>query len=331
MDAAGLGSGCLVDVEALTGGTQNLMAAFVRDGRRYVLRRGPSHLRAGSNAALGREMTLLDALGRTEVPHARLVASCEDETVLAGAAFYLMEPVDGYNPAVALPRGYAETPETRHRLGLGVVEALARLGEVDHEAVGLAGFGRPDGFLERQVPRWISELESYSELDAYPGPDIGDVARVARWLERHRPGRWDPGIMHGDFHVANVMARHDAPEVAAIVDWEMTTIGDPLLDLGWMLSLWAAPGDDADLAGSLYSQHPGRPTEQELVAHYAERSSRDVSAIDWYVVLACFKLGIVLEGTYARSLAGLAPVETGLRLHDVTRRLVERALMRMES
>jgi aminoglycoside phosphotransferase (APT) family kinase protein len=330
MDGEGLGSGPLERLEPLAGGTQNVMVSFERDGRRYILRRGPRHLRAGSNAIMGREITLLGALARTDVPHAQLIASCADESVLGGAVFYLMEPIDGYNALVTMPADQAADPEARHRMGLSMVEALATLGSVDPWAVGLDGFGRPDGFLERQVPRWSRELDSYAELDGYPGPDIGDVPRIAQWLESNRPTTWTPGILHGDFHISNVMFRPDAPEIAAIVDWEMTTIGDPLLDLGWMLSLWPAPGERQDLLGSVYADGPGVPTEEEIVARYAERSDRDVSHIDWYVVLACFKLGIVLEGTYARSLAGLAPVETGLRLHETTLRLFERAITRIE-
>lgn len=329
MERVGLGGGSLEQVEPLAGGTQNIMVSFMQDGRRYILRRGPRHLRPGSNRIMGREIALLGGLAQTDVPHARLIASCEDESVLGGAVFYLMEPIDGYNALVSLPQHHAAAPEMRHRMGLSMVEALATLGGVDYDAVGLSEYARPDRFLERQVPRWLGELDSYSQLAGYPGADIGDVTRVAEWLDRHRPRTWTPGIMHGDFHISNVMFRHDEPEIAAIVDWEMTTIGDPLLDLGWMLSLWAGPDDVDDLLGSAYASGGGLPTEQEIVQCYADRSSRDISAIDWYVVLACFKLGIVLEGTYARSFVSQASVETGLRLHEITLRLFERAIQRI--
>jgi aminoglycoside phosphotransferase (APT) family kinase protein len=329
MDGESLGTGPVEQVESLAGGTQNVMVSFVRAGRRYILRRGPQHLRSGSNRIMRREITLLGGLARTDVPHARLIASCDDESVLGGAVFYLMEPIEGYNALVTVPEAYEGRPEMRHRMGLSMVEALAALGEVDPAAIGLETFGRPEGFLERQVPRWLTELESYSELDGYPGPDIGEVTRVAEWLDRNRPTAGRPGILHGDFHVSNVMFERDAPEVAAIVDWEMTSLGDPLLDLGWMLSVWPAPGATRDLLDSVYARGEGPPTEEEIVRRYAERSSRDVSSIDWYVVLACFKLGIVLEGTYARSLAGLAPVHVGQRLHGISVALFERALARI--
>ncbi|RIS53856.1 phosphotransferase, partial [Mycobacteroides abscessus] len=137
--------------------------------------------------------------------------------------------------------------------------------------------------------------------------------------------QWKPGIMHGDFHLANMMFRNDGPQLAAIVDWEMSTIGDPLLDLGWMLATWPSETDDASLGGALV-QAGGLPTPQELVAHYAERTDRDLGAMDWYTVLACFKLGIILEGTYARACAGKAPVAVGDYLHGLTLQLFKRAV-----
>lgn len=323
MDTHGLGAGPLTDLAPLTGGTQNVMVTFARSGRRYVLRRGPQHLRPRSNDVIRRECRVLSALAGTPVPHARLVAE-GDETVLDGAFFYLMEPIEGFNAGIELPELHAGDVDVRHGMGLSMVDALASLHAVDHEAVGLSDFGKPDGFLERQVPRWLSELASYADLEGYPGPDIGPVAEVAAWLDEHRPGQWSPGILHGDYHAANVMFSRTGPEVAAIVDWEMCTIGDPLLDLGWLLATWSMPGSPKEFAGKLAGT-TGLATREELVAAYAERSDRDLTSLDWYVVLACFKLGIILEGTYARALAGKAPMEIGEQLHTTTLRLFERA------
>lgn len=323
MDDQGLGTGPIENPESIGGGTQNILVRFTRGGTEYVLRRGPKHLRPKSNDVLRREMRMLEALRNTDVPHPRLIAACPDESVLDGAVFYLMEPVDGFNATVALPTLHAGDASIRHAMGLGAADALARLGAVDHEAIGLSDYGRPDGFLERQVPRWLKELESYSQLDGYPGPEIPGVDEVADWLEAQRPNTFVPGIMHGDYHLANLMYRPDGPDVAAIVDWEMSTIGDPLLDLGWLLATW--PGDDdIDIATPL-SEAGGLPTPSELIAHYAQRSTRDLSAMPWYAVLACFKLGIVLEGTYARACAGKAPREIGDRLHRSTLGLFARA------
>ena len=326
MDERGLPPGPISDVGRLAGGTQNVMLRLRRGGRTYVLRRPPEHLRAKSNDALVREMRVLAALAGTPVPAPGFVAGCTDPDVMGGAVFYLMEHVDGFNPSVTLPSPHANDAAMRHRMGLNAAGAIATLGEVDHVAAGLGDVGHPDGFLERQVPRWLSELESYGKLDGYPGPDIPGVDRVAGWLERNRPASWRPGLMHGDFHLANIMFRYGGPEVAAIIDWEMVTVGDPLLDLGWLLATWPDPDGGTIAGGSPLAAAGGLPTRDELVAWYGARSNRDVSATTWYDVLACFKLGIVLEGSNARAHAGKAPKEIGDRLHAHTLNLFDRAI-----
>ncbi|GAA5210887.1 phosphotransferase family protein [Streptomyces thinghirensis] len=317
MDDQGLGGGPVEHVTPISGGTQNVLLRFERGGRPYVLRRGPRHLRPRSNDTLRREMRVLAALAGTGVPHPRLIAACDDPGVLDGAVFYLMEPVDGFNITVDLPSQYVSDQAWRHRMGLKAADVLAALGAVDHQAVGLAGLGRPEGFLERQVPRWLAELESCGG-----GAELPGVERVANWLERNRPAVWTPGVMHGDYHLANVLFAYDGPRIAAVVDWEMCTIGDPLLDLGWLLATWPDPEDSAPV---LLDLPDGLPSPGEITARYAARSSRDLSAIAWYTVLACFKLGIVLEGTHARALVGKAPKNVGERLHAVAVGLFARA------
>lgn len=326
MDGEGLGSGPLEDAKLLGGGTQNILLRFVRSGRPYVLRRPPPHLRKNSNETMRREARMLAAIADTDVPHPRLIAACASKDVI-GASFYLMEPIDGFNPTVALPALHAGDPAIRHRMGLALVEGIAALGAVDYLAVGLEGFGKPDNYLERQVARWQAQLEGYREFPSWPGPEgIPGVGKVATWLDANRPSNFAPGIIHGDYHLANVMYRHDGPELAAIVDWELTTIGDPLLDLGWLMATW--PQGDAPRGGGAVGVQPwdGFPSADELVAHYAARTSRDMSHIEWYGVLACFKLGIILEGTHARACEGKAPKETGDQLHASTVGLFERAL-----
>lgn len=329
MDGQGLGEGPVTGVAEITGGTQNVMLRFTRSGREYVFRRGPRHLRPVSNAVILRETRVLRALAGTDVPHAALIAVCEDTDVLGDAVFYLMEPVTGFNAGAGLPSLHASDRFVRHGMGLSMADAAARLGAVDHHAVGLGDFGKPDGFLERQVPRWLSELESYARFENYPGPDIGDVDGVAAWLRERQPASFSPGIMHGDYHAANVMFSLTGPDVVAIVDWEMCTIGDPLLDLGWMLATWFSPGHQPVLPNELMTAG-GLATPDELVARYAANTTRDLSGIDWYAVLACFKLGIILEGSNARAAAGQAPREIGDMLHTATVRLFERAQEIME-
>jgi aminoglycoside phosphotransferase (APT) family kinase protein len=324
MDVQGLGSGPLVEATPIGGGTQNIMVRFSRDGREYVLRRGPEHLRPGSNKVIAREFRVLKALGGTEVPHAKLIATCADTSVLGDAVFYLMEPVDGFNASLELPDAAAGTPELRRQLGFALVDSLATVGAVDHEAVGLGDFGRPDGFLERQVGRWLAELASHLELPGYPEVELPHVAEVAEWLQAHRPTRWTPGLMHGDFHANNVMFSRTEPTVAAIVDWEMATIGDPLLDLGWLVATWDLPGAPEEFAGPL-TRAGGLPSADELVERYASLSARSLENLPWYVVLACFKLGVILEGSHARANSGLAPDDIGDRLHTTACALFERA------
>jgi aminoglycoside phosphotransferase (APT) family kinase protein len=325
MSGQGLGDGPLTEVAAVTGGTQNVMLRFTRSGRSYVLRRGPRHLRARSNTVILRETKVLAALAGSDVPHPHLIATCDDPGVLGGAVFYLMEPIDGFNAGEGLPPLHADDPQVRFGMGLSMADSLAKLGAVDHVAVGLADFGKPEGFLERQVPRWLSELESYQQYEGYPGPDIPGVDEVSAWLDGHRPTSWTPGIMHGDYHAANVMFSRTGPDVVAIVDWEMCTIGDPLLDLGWLLATWRQSDGSSVFSHALGGQS-GLASTDDLLQRYAANTTRDLSDITWYTVLACFKLGIVIEGTLARACAGQAEKEVGDQLHAATVHLFERAL-----
>lgn len=328
MDAEGVGTGPIAEARLLSGGTQNILMRFRRGEAAYVLRRPPPVPRANSNDTMRREARVLAALDGSAVPHPRLIAACAEEEVL-GVAFYLMEPVDGFNPTQGLPDFHANDAAARHRIGLSMVEAIAALGAIDYRAVGLDGFGKPDNYLDRQVGRWKAQLASYADLPGWPGAGaIPGVDQVAHWLDAHRPADFHPGIIHGDFHLANVMVRPGSGDLAAVVDWELSTIGDPLLDLGWLLATW--PEDDAPRATDVaITPWEGFASPDELVAHYAAASGRDLSALDWYVVLACFKLGIILEGTHARACAGKAPKDTGDRLHAHTIDLFDRALRRI--
>ncbi|MBW2498970.1 MAG: phosphotransferase family protein [Deltaproteobacteria bacterium] len=324
MDEQGLPEGPIGTIDRLKGGSQNILIRFERGGHHYVLRRPPIHKRATSDETMRREARVLAALAETDVPHPLLVAACPDEALL-GAAFYLMEPVDGFNATQGLPELHAGDREIRHGMGLAMADGIAALAAVDYQAVGLEDFGRPEGYLERQVTRWRGQLESYSELEGYPGPQIPGVDRVAEWLDRHRPEGSRPGILHGDYHIANVMFRFDGPELAAIVDWELATVGDPLLDLGALLVNW--PDEEAGPPVPIHRMGlEGLPTPSEMLERYRERSTRSLDALDWYRVLACYRLGIILEGTYARAWAGQADRQVGDLLHATTVSLFERAL-----
>jgi aminoglycoside phosphotransferase (APT) family kinase protein len=290
------GDGELV-VTQISGGSQNQLYELRRGDIRLVLRAAPGHAPPERGRTMLRVYELTRALARTDVPHARAYAACGDPGIL-GQPFYVMEHVDGWSP---MQGGWAAPFDTdlgaRAGLAVQLVDGIARLARVDWRSLGLDGFGRPDGFHDRQVDRWMSFLARYRFRDL-PGLDV-----AADWLRAHRPRAYEPGIMHGDYQFANVMYGHGAPaRLAAIVDWEMATIGDPLLDLGWALIAWPPEGDD--MTASRYLDYAGMPPRAELLEHYATVSGRPVDDIDYYVILARFKLGIVLEQSVARVASG---------------------------
>lgn len=298
----------------LAGGTQNIVLRFSNGGRDYVLRHPPAKPRPNSNKLLEREIRLLTALAGSGVPHPAVIAACTDLSVVGGV-FYVMEAVDGFNPTVTMPETAAASPGIRHRMGLEMIDGLVELAKVDPIAKGLADFGKLDGFLERQVSRWAGELQSYEKFEGWEGPAaLGDVAAVGQWLTDNLPPDMQPGIIHGDYHVGNCIFA-DNGDLNAIVDWEMATLGDPLVDLGRLLVSWP-DGGKAKPQTMRVAPLDGFPTPAEMIARYAQRSGRSLAHLPWFEVLACYKLGLILEGSYARAQAGLANMETGKRLHD---------------
>ncbi|GAB2982883.1 acyl-CoA dehydrogenase [Amycolatopsis acidiphila] len=289
------GDGDLV-VARIPGGSQNQLYELRSGAERLVLRAAPSHASPERAARMLREYELVRALAGTDVPHARVHAATTDTGIL-GQPFYVMDHVDGWSP---MQGGWAAPFDTdleaRAGLATQLVDGIARLSRVDWRAGGLEGFGRPDGFHDRQVDRWLSYLDSYAFREL-PGLEV-----AADWLRTHRPRDYRPGILHGDYQFANVMYGHGAPaRLAAIVDWEMATIGDPLLDLGWALIAWPPEGDD--MTESRYLDYAGMPSRDDLLEHYATVSGRGVEDIDYYVILARFKLAVVLEQSVARAAA----------------------------
>jgi aminoglycoside phosphotransferase (APT) family kinase protein len=316
--AQGIGS-TVTDVEPLTGGTQNIVVRLHVDGRPMVLRRPPLHPRPTSDKTMLREIAALRTLAGTTVPHPGFIAGCDDVDVL-GVVFYLMEEVDGFNPGDSMDEAYVRSVEWRHRVGLSYAASLAQLGNVAWEGKPLAELKRPGSFLERQVPQFLRLLESYRH-DGY-APESLAVGELAGWLENNRPADGAPGILHGDPHLSNVLLRRDRPELAAFVDWEMCTIGDPLLDLGWMLICW--PLDTSMIAaGGELAALGGLASRAELLDAYLQAGGRETSRLDWYVAMACFKLGIVIEGTWSRYLMGRASREAGEALHASAQNLID--------
>jgi len=320
LDDNGLvGKGEPLEVTFITGGASNELFELRRAGHRWALRRPPRVVPQGRNETMLREYRVLTALADTDVPHPRVLAVGDDPALLGGC-FYVMEHVDGWSPmgGGGWPSPFDVDLEARRGLGIALVDGIARLARVDWRARGLEGFGRPEGFHERQVDRWLAHLQAVKFRDI-PGLD-----QAAQWLRRHKPRHYEPGIMHGDYQFANVMFGHGAPaRLAAIVDWEMATIGDPLLDLGWVIQGWLDP--DEDRSSGSYVDYTGMPTRADLLEHYERRSGRPVDDIDYYVILARFKLAVVLEGGYARVVEGTADNPKMAAFGDVVLQLAARA------
>lgn len=307
------GAGELRDPEFLTGGTQNVLLGFTWKGERLIYRGPPVNKRKNSDTIMLREARVLEALNGSRVPHPEFIASCEDLDVL-GNAFFIMRSVAGFNGVSEIPAHVLADTGWQRAMGLAHARAVAELGNVDHEAVGLAGFGKPEGWLARQPGRWVGQLDGYREFDSWEGLDHPGVQAIPAWLAERMPAEQHSGIIHGDCHAGNVLFKHEAPEVAAIVDWELCTLGDPLLDLGHLLA--SAHGVAL----------PGAPDKAEIVAAYGEVSRWDVTEVDFYHVLACFRFGSILEGSQARASAGLVPESVGRRLHERTLSLFDQAM-----
>ncbi|MFT5201603.1 MAG: aminoglycoside phosphotransferase (APT) family kinase protein [Candidatus Aldehydirespiratoraceae bacterium] len=299
MDEQGLpGEGDPIESRFISGGASNEIFEVKRGGERWALRRPPRVVPKGRNETMLREYRIIDALSDTDVPHCKAWGVCEDTSIL-GSTFYLMEFIDGWSPISEpeWPEPFFSNLDARPPLAYELVDAIARLSNVDWKARGLEGLGRPDGFHDRQVDRWLAHLDAF-KFRELPGLD-----EAATWLRNHKPRSYKPGIMHGDYQFANVMFHHGGPaRMAAIVDWEMGTIGDPLLDLAWVVMGW--PDADEDRGGKGYVDHTGMPDKADLLERYATISGRDVDEIDYYVILARFKMAIVLEGGYARFVQG---------------------------
>jgi len=320
LDSAGVGSGPLQNVASLSGGTQNILVRFERDGASYVLRHPPRHKRPESEEVMRREIRLLrlldDVAEGAAVPHARLVAADESGAHL-GSACFVTTLVDGFTPGHGLPTAFHQRPDWQRDWSLDLVDVLAALASVPVDAAVAAGFRDPSGWLERQPKRWLEQLHSYP-TDEFRA--VGEL--LTGWLQERSPRAWRPGLIHGDYSLGNVLVDPRRPRVAAVLDWELVTLGEPLLDLAHLLLSWPV-----DNPGSVYAglRAPGLPPVATLAQRYAERAGREITELDWYAVLACLRLGTLLEGTHARSLQQAAPTDVGIRLHALARSLFERA------
>jgi aminoglycoside phosphotransferase (APT) family kinase protein len=287
-------------------GIANALYLIERGAHRWVLRRPPAVKNDPSASNTLREWRILVALEDTAVPHPKPLLLCEDTDVL-GAPFLIMELVDGFTPGFELPEPFAAQPALRYDLGMAYVDGCADLSIVDWRARGLDGLGKPGGFLERQVPRWLAQL------DRCRTRELPELDFLCHWLTDNTPPMSPTAIIHGDYSPFNVMVAPDPPaRLAAILDWDTGTIGDPLLDLGHLLARWTEPGERPVLTPQA-GDNDGYPTRAEMANRYAERTGRDLSALAYYEALALFKLAVILEGRHAQECAsGVPATETSM-------------------
>ena len=319
-----LGGSEPVATAALKGGGSCEIFSVRRAGEHWVLRRAPQKASSSTAHDVLREHRILDAIKDAKVRIARPVVACEDPSV-AGGPFYLMDFVDGVPIRQDLPEAYVDSPEDQALALTEHIDALAEIHNVDWQACGLGSLGKPEGYLARQIPRWMVQLDSYRcrELPA--------VDEIAAWLGRNLPQEQPPALCHGDYKLDNLLFSPTRPARAlAVVDWEMAAIGDPLVDLAWTLIFCPEQGNALALGAA---GQPGGflldalPTSEELVARYAKATGRDVSRLDWYAVFSPWKLAIVLEGSYAKHLRGESKNPTNQFFGALTDRLLERAGM----
>jgi aminoglycoside phosphotransferase (APT) family kinase protein len=297
LDRLGLGEGP-VRAERIGEGRSNATFVLEREGARVVLRRPPRPPLPPSAHDVLREARVQSALARAGARVPRIVAVCDDDSVL-GMPFYLMEPLVGVVLADALPPAL-DAPSERRRIGEEVVDALAEIHAVDWRAAGLEGFGKPTGYLERQLRRWsgLWEVNATRELPL--------VAEVGALLAAGIPESGPATVVHGDFRLGNVMLAPDHPaRVLAVLDWELSTIGDPLADLGYLVATWTdATSPRSPLELSPVTAEPGFPTREELVELYARRTGRAIAAPAWYQALALWKAAVFSEALWGRYLRG---------------------------
>ena len=307
--------------DLIAGGRSNLTYRVTdADGTRFVLRRPPlGHVLATAHD-MAREFRIIAAVGSTKVPVPRALGLCTDENV-NGANFYVMGFVDGVvldsaDKAAALPTELR--PAAAHHL----IDVLAELHAVDVDAVGLGDLARRDGYIERQLKRWGTQWENSKTRD------LPEIDEVVRRLSSHVPHQQGVVIAHGDYRFGNCLTDVASGRIAAVLDWELCTLGDPLADLGYLGVYWS-DGPSNALRANDPTPAGGFPPYRDLVERYADRTGRDVSAVDYYVAFSCWRLAVISEGVYARYLHGAMGKQEGIDLSTMkmgTEGLVQRAL-----
>jgi aminoglycoside phosphotransferase (APT) family kinase protein len=285
----------------IAGGHSNLTYGVTdASGAKYVLRRPPLGHVLESAHDMGREHKIIAALGPTDVPVPPALAYCDDASV-NDAPFYVMGFVDGFILRTAEATKQL-TADQRRTAGESLVDVMAAMHAVDVDAVGLGDLGRKEGYVERQLKRWHKQVKGSQELTKR---ELPDVDYVHDYLAAHVPEQQGAAaIVHGDYRLDNCMMGRDG-KVAAVLDWELCTLGDPMADVGLLMVYWNDPSDDSTLLNVGATQAEGFPRKAELLERYAKVSGRDVSQVDYYVALGYWKLACIIEGVYARYAAGV--------------------------
>jgi aminoglycoside phosphotransferase (APT) family kinase protein len=274
---------------------------LVRCGERdLVLRRPPHGNRVKSAHDMGREYRVLSKLWPVYPPAPRPFHYCADETII-GAPFYVMERRNGLVLRCPLPAGVSLEPETMRRLCLAFIDNLAQLHALDYAAAGLADLGKPEGYVARQVAGWSKRYQDAKT------EDIGELESASQWLSQHLPADGRPSLIHNDYKFDNLAVDPQNPtRIVAVFDWEMATIGDPLMDLGTTLGYWLEPSEAGLLPASTVgpTNLPGCLTRRQLIERYAAQSGRDVTNVQFYYAFGLFKIAVIIQQIFARYVRG---------------------------
>ncbi len=310
-----LGKGPL-QTSVLSGGTSNVVLTVSRGEKEMVLRRPPVVPPPGAEKGVLREARILTALNLTDVPHPHCFGACADPSVI-GAPFYIMEKVSGWAPNLRDEKIHNVPPFDRMpyvwRIPYAIVDGLIALANVDYQAIGLGDYGKPGNFLARQVDRWAGQLASYSEKYAgYTARTLPGFAETEDWLRGNVLKSETTGIIHGDVGTPNMMFHAGPPaRLAAMIDWELSTIGDPMLDLGWFTGAMRDENDPERVSETALQDPRNFPTRQELARYYCAGTGRDIADFDYFSILAKFKSGCLLEYKVAQAEAGHLPKDVG--------------------
>jgi aminoglycoside phosphotransferase (APT) family kinase protein len=323
-DATGDGRWRSLDAALIAGGKSNLTFELTSAAGALILRRPPSGELLPSAHDMGREARIQRALEATSVPVPKIVLT-EPGADLLGVPFYVMEKVPGHIIRDELPDGYAQTPAEKLALTDALVDVLADLHAVDPEAIGLGDYGRPHGYLERQLRRWNGQWEKSKTHE------VAAVDELGAQLVKLRPESQRASIVHGDYRLDNcLMALADPARVAAVLDWELSTLGDPLTDLGLLLFYWREPGEDKPALTPAVTRNPGFPGRGHLVERYARRTGAQLDDMAFYEAFAYFKFAVIAQGIAARVAAGsMAGQDFGDLDQEVTK-IAEDGLSRLK-